>query len=383
MQPTVIHLHGPLGERFGHTHRRIVSSPGEAVRSLCYQKKGFREMVSAPGASYALLVGDYTPGRGGCELGPQDVHMLSGNQDIHLVPVVEGNKDEFGQIIVGIALIVASFYTGGAAGAGWATSMGMSATAAGYVGSAMFAVGTSMVIGGIAQMISPGPMSSTRTAGDDRTNSLLFNGPINTVGQNQPVQLVYGEVDTGSMVIATMLTTSDEPLTGGSSEEGGVDATAMLTLASGSTKIANACASDQLRVWCDGIGTPDAAYPYNYTNRNVGPVHLISTATNSLKLSRYEYVMLKNAAGVITATSITEVKVGDTLATGEVVTGNVNTDTNTLTDLVNFMVEAKVQWDTLPEDLPNIHEFSYYLANGIPISVGLHYRERPNENPGF
>ena len=180
-----IYLYGFLGKEFGKKHTLAVSSVAEAVRALCAIYPDFKK---------SLRSGQYKIRTGKTYLQDPDETLLSHTGNYHIVPVVEGAKKGgiFG-IILGVVMIAAAFYTGGASIAAWSamqTSMAM--------------MGAAMVLGGIATMMTPVPQMtdySQREKPDERP-SYLFNGPVNTVEQGGCNNLIYGRMITGSTVLA-------------------------------------------------------------------------------------------------------------------------------------------------------------------------------------
>lgn len=168
----MIRLYGHLRERFGEGFDLAVSSPTEAIRALCAVVPGFLESFRE--GSYQVLVGDE----------PQTMDTVpfpSGRLDISLVPVVVGGKSEFGQILMGVALIALSF-------------------AFPAIGPMLMGMGTSMVLGGIAQMLAGSPQVGGPD--DPQNNGSFFSGPENTVVQGACLPVGYGKVLVGSMVVS-------------------------------------------------------------------------------------------------------------------------------------------------------------------------------------
>ena len=71
---------------------------------------------------------------------------------------------------------------------------------------ALAPLGLSLMMGGIAQIISPQATNeSVRQA--DNSDSFYFDGPQNTENQGNPVQLIYGEeILVGSQVVSSSIT---------------------------------------------------------------------------------------------------------------------------------------------------------------------------------
>ena len=121
------------------------------------------------------------------------VAMGSANE-LHILPAVEGAGDGLGQVLVGAALIGASFFIPGAGALGYGV----------ITQGAVAGLGASMALGGIASMLSPSPKAgnySERESPDERP-SFLFDGPVNTSTQGLPVPVIYGRVRTGSVVVS-------------------------------------------------------------------------------------------------------------------------------------------------------------------------------------
>jgi predicted phage tail protein len=250
-----IHLHGSLADTFGPSYRLAVASPAEAIRALCTQLPGLERAI-ADGGAFRCVVGK-RPNKGralGSNTAPKpgepimpavrdvarELHQprRRGEEDFHLVPVVRGRGRGGAKIIVGVVLIAAAIMTAGAAGALGGMLSGAAGSTAAF-GSAMSAgvgalgglvsygtiasLGAMMVLGGIAQAISPQPSTGdygAREAVDQRA-SYMFNNVVNTVEQGGAVPLIYGEVLVGSQVIAMGLAPEDMPY--GTTEPSGKD----------------------------------------------------------------------------------------------------------------------------------------------------------------
>ena len=174
-----VRLYGKLGAKFGRVHRLAVSSAREAVHALCIVVPGFEQYMRESNHGYTVFVGGEN----------QTLDTLghpSGKSDIRIAPIPAGAKrGGLFQVIVGIVLVVAGFFTGGST---W--------------GPALMVMGAGMALSGAMLMLSP---QSTGSASADSVNnqaSYAFNGPVNTVAQGNPVPLAYGEVICGSCVIS-------------------------------------------------------------------------------------------------------------------------------------------------------------------------------------
>jgi predicted phage tail protein len=112
-----------------------------------------------------------------------------------------------GRILAGVALIALAFIPG----IGTATAAAIAAGAkAGFtvVGTALFGLGASLVLGGVAQLLTPTPrVAQGADTQDDPRKSYSFSGIQNTSRQGVPVPIVYGETIVGSVVISAGIDT--------------------------------------------------------------------------------------------------------------------------------------------------------------------------------
>lgn len=193
-----IRLYGKLGARFGRVHRLAVSSAAEAVRALCVLLPGFhQELIGSrqSGVAYAVFLGRQN-------IGEAELHYPPGRDEIRIAPVLAGSKrGGLLQTILGAALVmVAAFYSGGI-GAAFASN-GLGGVAA--------SMGASMMLGGVAQMLSPQSQGLSARDSPDNGASYNFNGPVNTSAQGNPVPLLYGRMVVGSAVISAGIYAEDQ-----------------------------------------------------------------------------------------------------------------------------------------------------------------------------
>ena len=193
-----IRLYGELGRRFGKVHRLAVESVGEAIRALMANHKGFEQAVLDTAPGYKIWSGTTRLGA------PEDIHNPSGAREvIRIAPVVAGaGGNGLGQILIGAALIAVAFIPG--------LNVAVWAGATTTFASVAFSVGASLVLGGVAQMLSPQPDLSA--GGGERPESrpsYVFNGAVNTSAQGHPVPIGYGRLIVGSAVISAGISTED------------------------------------------------------------------------------------------------------------------------------------------------------------------------------
>lgn len=191
---TVI-LYGHLAEKYGKRHKLDIKTPAEAIRAFCANYKTFKDDLIQDGqAMYRVLAGKED------RADAEGLHIGT-EKNIKIVPVVAG-AGGLGKVLAGVALIGFSFAF---PGFGAFSVLGQAFSVAGIAGS----IGTSLLLGGLSQMLSPAPKVSgsreaTTAAGRP---SFYFNGAVNTTGQGNPVPVLYGRLRVGSQVISAGLDT--------------------------------------------------------------------------------------------------------------------------------------------------------------------------------
>lgn len=199
-------LNGQLGKLFGKRHQLNVSTAAEAVRALVANFPGIEKyLIETKGVGYRV--------RADAPVTIKEFHHPAGGPRITITPVITGaGGGGFGQILLGAAIIGAAFFTGGAS-LGFTGLFGLTpvlTTTA--LGSMALGIGASLVLGGIAQMISPTPKSEAPAERPENMPSYTFNGPVNTTAQGQPVPIGYGRMIVGGAVISAGITTEEIPI---------------------------------------------------------------------------------------------------------------------------------------------------------------------------
>ncbi|RBL82973.1 tail assembly protein [Streptomyces cavourensis] len=196
-QLKTIRLYGRLGAEFGRLHRLAVSSTSEAIRALCVLLPGFENRLldsESKGVRYACFIGRRN-------LGEDELARPAGNEDIRIAPMPTGAKrGGLMQVVVGVALIVASFIPG----------LNAIAWGAMTLSGAMASMGMAMALGGLVQMLSPQQRALSAKDGPNNGASYNFNGPVNTTAQGNPVPLLYGELIVGSSTISAGIYSEDQ-----------------------------------------------------------------------------------------------------------------------------------------------------------------------------
>ncbi|EDT3088623.1 tail assembly protein [Salmonella enterica subsp. enterica serovar Newport] len=191
-------LHGDL-QRFGRRFSLSIKTGAEGVYALAMQIPGFREKMSEGWYQIRIAGEDVSEET----LSARLHEPLSPGAVIHIVPRMEGAKDSgLFQVIAGAALIVASFIPALNV-AVWA---GMAATWS----SLAFSIGASLMLGGVAQMLTPKPHSPSMHHADNGKQNVYFSSLDNMIAQGNPLPILYGEMLVGSRRISQSLSTRDE-----------------------------------------------------------------------------------------------------------------------------------------------------------------------------
>ena len=201
-------FHGELAEFRGHKSLEAkVSTVAETMRFLVCNFPNVEAHMAQK--YYKIIIGK-------SEIEESELHYPMGGSDINIVPVISGAGGNFGKIFLGAALIGASFLFPGAGLFGTqsvfgATAFGTGAAAGGafgtFVGTALSAVGATMVLGGVSGMLFPQPQEPDFSNEGDPRISFNFSGTQNTSRAGTPVPIVYGEIFTGSVVISAAIDT--------------------------------------------------------------------------------------------------------------------------------------------------------------------------------
>lgn len=121
---------------------------------------------------------------------------------VRIMPVIIGSKRAgLLQTILGAVLITAAVFVSGGIGAAF--------TAGGLTGFSA-AIGASLVLGGVIQMLSPQPPGLASKQGADNKASYAFGGVTNTAAQGYPVPLGYGKRRIGGAIISAGIYVEDQ-----------------------------------------------------------------------------------------------------------------------------------------------------------------------------
>jgi predicted phage tail protein len=189
-----IKLYGKLAKFIGHRVLEAdVATAAEAVRFLLANWPELEAHMSDQ--HYRVSIGTY-------DIDLEELHHPAGAAPISFVPVVAG-AGAVGRILAGIAIIAFAIVT---AGAGLIAGLGLGFGASTAISIGL--VGLSLVVGGVAQLLTPTPKVTQGADGqDDPRKSYSFSGIQNTSRAGTPVPIVYGETIVGSVVISAGIDT--------------------------------------------------------------------------------------------------------------------------------------------------------------------------------
>lgn len=187
----VIKLYGELGKKFGPVHRLAVATPAEAVRALSANFPEFERHLIESGKSNVA----YQVKVDGREIEENELRYPM-SREIHFTPVIQGAGSSTAKLIIGAVLIVAGLAI---------STFGGSPE----IGGPMVNIGIGFMIGGVVQMLSPVPKAQDPAEDALHTPSYVFNGPVNTTAQGQPVPIGYGRLIVGGAVISAGIVIDD------------------------------------------------------------------------------------------------------------------------------------------------------------------------------
>lgn len=194
---TNIKLSGPLIRLFGREHQRVINTPREVFRALSVTLPGFEKYMNtskARGQTFAIFVDKKN-------ITEDDLDFPSCGRTIRIVPVIMGSKRAgVLQTILGAVLVVVGVL-GSTIGQAWG---------GGVWGPAAWKIGAAMMVGGVAQMLSPQPSGLASKQSADNRASYAFGGVTNTAAQGYPVPLLYGKRRIGGAIISAGIYVEDQ-----------------------------------------------------------------------------------------------------------------------------------------------------------------------------
>ncbi len=179
-----VRLYGDLS-RFGNKFKIEVADAKEAIRLLSCQIKGFKKHLEKGFYRVRIKGDDLTNDT----LKQGFSAKLKKGDTIHIIPVIAGAKSgglsSVFNVIAGAAMLGFAFFTGG-------IGLGIA--------------GASMLLGGVAGLLTPTPETNQEQQLKESTS---FSSLENLAHQGRPIPLVYGEMMIGSLVVGQGLKTRD------------------------------------------------------------------------------------------------------------------------------------------------------------------------------
>lgn len=214
---TKVVLVGSLGKAMGLSEWHLdVKSPAEAIRAINVNTRGKLALyLSGPARkrSYriALQKRDNV-------IEAKEGRNRSGRSTIYIMPTIRGRNNGVGKIIAGVVLLVIAFVT---------EDYALLGDYSAFVGGVVAGFGVSLVLGGIAQLLTPRAQENGA-----QPQSSLFPGNSTSVVQGGCIPVVYGHAlvspipisitvtnnDVGTTAAGTLGDVSNTPLNGGGSQ---------------------------------------------------------------------------------------------------------------------------------------------------------------------
>ena len=193
-----IKLYGELAKFLGQkTFEAEVHSAAQAIRFL---------VVNFPQLEKHMADRYYKVAIDNWELEEKELHYPNGQEDIKIIPVVGGEGGRgIGRVLLGAALIGGAFLINPALSFSFKSGVTGFASA-GALTQAVVYTGGSLILSGVAEMLTPVPTISERE--QDPRLSFNFSGIQNTSRAGVAVPVIYGEVLTGSVVISAGIETA-------------------------------------------------------------------------------------------------------------------------------------------------------------------------------
>ena len=205
----VVKVYGSLAKRLGQTRFEFdVRTPAEAMKALLANFPGLDKWFidsAKDGIGYRVKIGKES-------IGEENINDLANpwsERDVFsIAPVISGaiTWRQALPILAGALLITAAIvFAPTTAGAGFWGSSGSGFLTAGY-SHALGSIGLSMVLSGVANILSPppGPLDMKQASNLENFN---FSGIINTSQVGTPIPIAYGRLFVGSTVISSGLDT--------------------------------------------------------------------------------------------------------------------------------------------------------------------------------
>ncbi|ACE61155.1 tail assembly protein [Actinobacillus pleuropneumoniae] len=192
-----ITFHGDLKRFSNQPFELEVSNFRELMSGLLTQIQGLREHLR--NGYYKVRIGKNYLNNDQLQTNP--MIGLDDKSSIHFTPVIAGAGKGMGigQLILGVVLVAAAFYTGGASLLAWSSGATM-----------MGAMGASLILGGAISLLSKTPEMSSGVKEGEKKQSTSFSNIRNLTPQGRPIPLLYGKMMTSLVLISQGIETFDD-----------------------------------------------------------------------------------------------------------------------------------------------------------------------------
>ena len=208
----VVKVYGALRKRLGQCRFEFdVATPAQAIKALCVNFPGLDKWLidsEKDGVGYRVAVSKEKA----TEENVAPLLMPFSDKEVFsITPVIAGAGRGTGMILAGAALIGLAIVTGGTSIAfsttGFGLASGVTATTALGLSIAAGNIGVALVLGGVAQALSPQPEPTSLENGREaaQLESFSISNVVNTSRQGLPVPIAYGRVFVGSAVLSSGL----------------------------------------------------------------------------------------------------------------------------------------------------------------------------------
>lgn len=208
----VVKVYGALRKRLGQCRFEFdVATPAQAIKALCVNFPGLDKWLidsEKDGVGYRVAVSKEKATEE--NIAPL-LMPFSDKEVFSITPVIAGAGRGTGMILAGAALIGLAIVTGGTSIAfsatGFGLASGVTATTALGLSIAAGNIGVALVLGGVAQALSPQPEPTSLENGREaaQLESFSISNVVNTSRQGLPVPIAYGRVFVGSAVLSSGL----------------------------------------------------------------------------------------------------------------------------------------------------------------------------------
>ena len=198
-----VKLYGELADFVGHKELdAVINSTADAIKFLITNFEGLEAHMADK--HYKVLVDK-------SEIGEDEIQYPIGKSSVSIVPVITGAGGSTGKFLLGAALIGTSFLFPGAGMFGKAGAELTGGIVTGFgagVGTLTSAIGASLVLQGVSEMLFPLPKLENFSNEEDPRISFSFSGVQNTSRAGTSHPIAYGEIVTGSVVISAGIDTN-------------------------------------------------------------------------------------------------------------------------------------------------------------------------------